>query len=536
MVALADLDRRTRPAVRVLRGTATALAVVSLVSCRPSAGGFAGFAEDRPHSLLPDGPFPDEPAGVWETPSGRRFLPGTVDELGYVLPLDVLRPAPPAPPAESPRRRPQGWWRDGASPGPAGGADDAPGAFVERRLGPDDGHSQNETSIDVAGKTLVAGWNQFTDSGLVMAAGRSTDRGESWTWELFDGHDLMSDPAVKAGGGGRWYYAYLGIGGAGGPDAEIYVRRSDDDGASWQPPVPVTDDQDFDDKPHIDARGEEVLVAWADFGFSPARVRAARSLDGGQTFGNDTVLVDAPAGGNGACPVIAADGAYYVVWRGSSQEFLWISRSLDQGATWSPQAAIAAMSPLPATLPGGFRIVNLPSADADPLTGDLVVVWNDQLFGDPDILSIRSTDGGDTWSQPVRVNDDFGSDAQFFPWITFDLDGIAHVVWYDRRQNGFDLDVYYAVSVDGGVSYLANERVTAESFTPVLPWEDGAAPFIGDVNAVAGANGVAYPFYQDARSGVQDVYVARVPTAGSIFGDGFESGDTAAWDVSVGVR
>ncbi len=509
-----------------LRWQITPLGIAALLlfaSCRPPATGAAGGGVD---GLIPAGPFPGEPGDLWTTPSGRRIVPGTVDELGYVLPLDVRRPALLRPATLRPRRAEID--RQRAIAGDS--------SFAEQRLGPDGGHTQNETSIDVAGDTLVAGWNQFTDSGLVMGAGRSIDGGESWTWELFDGHDVMSDPAVKAGGGGRWYFAYLAAGGAGGSDAEIYVRRSLDDGATWQPPVAVTNNGDFDDKPYLDARGDEVLVAWADFGFSPARVRAARSIDGGQTFGNDTVLVAAPAGGNGACPVIAADGTYYVFWRGSAQEFLWLSRSQDAGATWTPQAPVAAMSPLPATAPGGFRIVNLPSAADDPLTGDLVVVWNDQLFGDPDILSIRSADGGDTWSVPVKVNDDPGTEAQFFPWVAIDEAGIVHVVWYDRRADGFEIDVYYAASLDAGASYQPNVRVTAESFAPVLPWEAGAAAFIGDYNAVAAANGRAYPFYQDARAGIQDVYVAVVPTVSAIFADGFESGDVSAWSGSVGRR
>ena len=65
-----------------------------------------------------------------------------------------------------------------------------------------------------------------------------------------------------------------------------------------------------------------------------------------------------------------------------------MSKSTDRGVTWSADRGIAEMFPLPSTLPGGFRIVNLPSAAADPLTGALVVVWNDQRFGNPDIADV----------------------------------------------------------------------------------------------------------------------------------------------------
>ncbi len=48
--------------------------------------------------------------------------------------------------------------------------------------------------------------------------------------------------------------------------------------------------------------------------------------------------------------------------------------------------------------------------------------------------------------------------------------------------------------------------------------------------------GLVDPFYQDARAGIQDVYVAVVPTVGAIFADGFESGDVSAWSGSAGAR
>ncbi len=316
-------------------------------------------------------------------------------------------------------------------------------------------------------------------------------------------------------------------------DLDVFVQRSVDDGVTWLAPVAVTADANFDDKSYVAAQGDEVLVAYADFGTSPAKIHAARSIDGGVSFDHDTVLANASVGGNGACPVIAPDGTFYVFWRDSFQQFLWLSRSDDAGETWSPDAAIVAMQPLPSSVPapaGGYRLLNLPAAAAAP-NGDLVVVWNDQLLGDADILAIRSTDGGATWSLPARVNDDPPGALQFFPWVAIDGQGDVHVVWYDRRNDDVDLDLYSASSTDGGGTFGPNIRLTAASFVPVLPTEGGAAAFIGDYNGIAAGPAGVFPFYQDSRRGEQDVWVQRL--AAPLFRDGFESGDSSAWSATV---
>ena len=507
----------------MVRLSATAVAASLALGCAAPPGPAApSSAAAGAAGVLAPAP-PNAVAGrTWVSPSGRTVREGDIDPLGWVLPLDVVRARPPRPPNSAPSVPSIPVARQPAGPGP----------FPETRLGPDDGHTQNETSIAVEGSTLVAGWNSFTDSSLTMGAARSHDDGETWEFELFTGHTTMSDPAVAAGGAGRWYYGYIASGGATGSDFDVFVRRSLDDGDSWLAPVAVTVDANFDDKPYIAARGDEVLVAYADFGVSPAKVHAARSLDGGLSFQLDTVLAVASVGGNGASPVIAGDGRYYVFWRDSFQDFLWMSRSEDQGTSWTPDASIAAMNPLPSTIqPGGFRMVNLPVAAASPVDGSLVVVWNDQLLGDPDILAIRSDDHGESWSEPVRVNDDDGTSQQFLPWVAIDAAGAVHVVWYDRRNDPSLIDVYSASSNDGGASFQTNVRVTGAGFLPVLPSEPGAAPFIGDYNAVAVTATTVYPFYQDSREGEQDVWLARIPRA--LFADGFESGDTSAWSSTL---
>ena len=65
---------------------------------------------------------------------------------------------------------------------------------------------------------------------------------------------------IKAGGDGRWYLSYIGSGGAGGSDFDVFVRASTDAGATFGAPVAVTSNTTFDDKPYLAASGNHLLA------------------------------------------------------------------------------------------------------------------------------------------------------------------------------------------------------------------------------------------------------------------------------------
>lgn len=92
-----------------------------------------------------------------------------------------------------------------------------------------------------------------------------------------------------------------------------------------------------------------------------------------------------------------------------------------------------------------------------------------------DIYVQYSDDNGATWSGPVRVTDDPGSNSKFLPSISVDpVTGAVGVAWYDARNdlgtgglgdtNGIandDAQLWAAISTDGGVSFQANVQVSA---------------------------------------------------------------------------
>jgi Neuraminidase (sialidase) len=69
-----------------------------------------------------------------------------------------------------------------------------------------------------------------------------------------------------------------------------------------------------------------------------------------------------------------------------------------------------------------------------------------------DVNFARSTDGGLTWSAPVRVNDDAGTGWQWFGTMSTSPSGRIDAIWLDTRDNPgtYLSSLYYSYSTDGG--------------------------------------------------------------------------------------
>jgi len=127
-----------------------------------------------------------------------------------------------------------------------------------------------------------------------------------------------------------------------------------------------------------------------------------------------------------------------------------------------------------------------------------------------DVMFARSTDGGVTWSSPVRINDDAGTSAyQWFGTMSVAPDGRIDVVWLDTRDNpGTYLSaLYYSKSTDGGVTWSPNERLS-DFFDPHLGWpqQDKMGDYFDMVSDYYGARLA----WAATFNGEQDVYFSYI--------------------------
>ncbi len=321
----------------------------------------------------------------------------------------------------------------------------------------------------------------------------------------------------------------------------IWVARSRDGGETWDQVrtlATAITSVNFHDKEWltVDPNDGTLYVTWTVFNFLYAsEIVCARSTDGGNTW-NDYVLISEITEGEtqtqGSYPVVDDQGNVHVVWIEYNTNHIRYSKSTDKGLSFSTPMDISTVVPLPYNLdPHTYRTPTMPSLAVDRsdtnMSGSLYVTWPDSRNGDGDILLCYSRDSGSTWSDPVRVNNDTLENGvhQFFPSVSVNPKGDVCLIFYDMRGDpeGILLHVYFAMSVDGGLTFPINFNITNEmfdgensagSFLGQLTSSEHTA-FIGDYIQVDTNEIGAYACWCDVRNGSpseynSDVYFAFV--------------------------
>jgi hypothetical protein len=363
----------------------------------------------------------------------------------------------------------------------------------------------------------------------------STDGGVSWLNQRLPvtstGWDPLCDPSVAFDLHGNVYVGHMN------EYWEIAVAKSTDKGVTWvTPSVVVQQLPNYigDDKPYIavdnwpsSPRAGNVYVSFTRFDWSTTvttmTIMFSRSVDGGVSWSTPIAISPSvPSNARvvqGSMPAVGPDGTVYVAYYDSTSDGwllgnyqIIVRSSRDGGVTWSPPVVAATLPEVDYTLPPtNFRAwgTMFPIIAVGP-NGFVYIVTGSRgaTAGSSDIRFIRSTNRGASWSPPITVNDDGTDRDQFFPWITVQKDNTIHIIWGDRRDDPADVfyNIYYAASVDLGVSFAPNQRVTDQQSDP--SWQFNGK-FIGDYFGLASTDQFVNAVWTDTRrAGIsgQDIF------------------------------
>jgi hypothetical protein len=342
----------------------------------------------------------------------------------------------------------------------------------------------------------------------------------------------LGNANVTLASDGAWVAAAWAASGAKGTD--IYVAVSTDGARTFGSPVRVNDiDGDAtvngEQPPRVLLNGTTVDVLWVSKRDGVAGIRAAASTDGGRTFAPARSIT--PAGLEGArgweSAALAADGSVHAVWLdGRHAAPMDHSKPAAGGHQHVDmrQDVYHAMwrgADAPVETPVASNVCFCCKTAVATHGGDVYVAWR-HLFpgGVRDIAIARSTDGGRTFLDPVRVSEDnWKIDAcpDDGPSLAIDAQGTLQVAWPTlvTGPDGPRMAIFQAASRDGGVTFSPRVRVDAATGGP-------AHPRI----AAAGSGGPAAIVWDELAQGARSVMVR---TAGAPSGRAVSRGRIASY-------
>jgi hypothetical protein len=412
----------------------------------------------------------------------------------------------------------------------------------------------NPTNTD----NMVGAWQQdrWSDGGAHgVLTGVSDDGGVTWSspqpppfsrctgGNAANGGDYerATDPWVSFAPNGDVYQVSDSLSLSTGASA-ILVSKSTDGGHSWGPITTLRSEVNFNivnDKETVTADATNANYAYAiwdrlEFPKGKAAPRAgehavgyrgptwfSRTTDGGATWEPARIIYD-PGQVNqtiGSQIVVLPDGTLVNGFmlinnfknahriRGLS---VAVQRSTDKGVTWSPPTIVSKVSLAEVSDPTTGNPVRtgdiIPDIGVDRTSGALYLTWQDSRFSggaNSDVAFSKSTDGGNSWTSPAKVNQTPDGAHAFTPAVRVAADGTVAVTYYDFRADTSDpatlsTDDWIIHSHDGGATWSESHLGG--------PFDMATAPvargfFVGDYQGLSAAGSTFRPFFVQANSG-----------------------------------
>jgi len=391
------------------------------------------------------------------------------------------------------------------------------------------GDAANETSIAIDPtdpNRMVMGWRQFDDvnNNFRQAGyGFSIDGGLSWTFPgVIDPGVFRSDPVIDFDTEGNFYYNGLTTDFNNNYWCDVFLIPAG--GVDWEDGVYAHggDKQWVAIDRTEGGEGEgNYYTAWNSYFSSCSPGFFTRSTDYAASFEDCTTIPEEPYWGTLA---VGAQGELFSVGVGSYGYGISVSKSTNaQDPTaqviWDFTVPInlnGSISAYPDVNPGG--LLGQAWIDVDisngPGAGNVYVASSvvRSSINDPgDVMFTKSVDGGLTWSNPIRINDDIStSNTQWFGTMSVAPNGRIDIAWLDTRDSppGENLSaLYYSYSDDMGETWSENV-ILSELFDSHVGWPNQEK--MGDYFEMLSDNHGAHLGWANTLNGEQDAYYSYI--------------------------
>ncbi|MCG6914944.1 T9SS type A sorting domain-containing protein [bacterium BMS3Abin03] len=381
---------------------------------------------------------------------------------------------------------------------------------------------QNEPSVKISRVNpyrVITAWRDFR-TGVNPPLRRvgyslSSDGGETWSNskllpQIIPNAALSSDPVVGVDLSGNFYIFTISINDDTG-NGELWVFKSTDQGETFDQVYQMANDLSaFEDKEwattDLNASSpyaNNLYCSWTRFS-SGTEILLVRSTDEGINWSSPVSVSDL-SNVQGSFPAVGPNGELYVTWLGfNNTRQIMFDKSTDGGVTFGTDVVIS--DAINSWFP--HMAVDLSNGQRK---GYIYVTWGDERNGDDDAFLSYSSDGGETWSSVIRVNNDpvGNGKLQYWPSVAVSELGEISIIFYDTRNtaNNNFIETYLARSTDALT--FTNELMSTEPSPTSIPNNDVR---FGDYIGIDSYGGVVVPIWTDERAGGfdMDIYTAKI--------------------------
>jgi hypothetical protein len=384
-----------------------------------------------------------------------------------------------------------------------------------------------EPTIAVCGNgIIIAGWkNAYSHNGggVRVSFAKSTDNGVTWSTPSnmpnFIPDTGQSDPwLVWHEATETLYYTYLeySLDFEAEGFTQMTVAKSIDYGDTWLVTTASYGDG-FADKETMTVSNDGIIyVAYDDIMSSGTTfVRLSRSLDGGATFSEISLITDSITNPvDHLAPYVTTDSnnSVYIAWLWFTDDAwgdIYVTSSQDQGITFASPVDINQdtenstfeTSPDQQPTKGSIPVLHFDQNDR------LFVLWAEKYVPDGlwDVYIRYSDDLGFNWSSRYQVNPN-STGNQWMPDMDIDSQGKIHVAYYDD-EGGSSFNPFYRVlefpqtgdPIFGTPTKISDGVSTSNAFTRP-----------GDYFTIrVDSNDIPHVVWSDGRNNEMDIYYAQ---------------------------
>jgi len=276
-----------------------------------------------------------------------------------------------------------------------------------------------------------------------------------------------------------------------GGNTSIFFQKSSDSGTTFSQTINLSNDTGFATDPQLSLFGSTIHVIWRDDTPGPDETFSKRSINSGNSFSESLNISKSVDTDSINGKVYAIANKVYIVWtEGDIDEgrtSILASASSDNGATFSQAINMSNNSEF------------ADNARVSAFGNNEYILWMQGKFNEGEILFKKSSDGGATFGQTIRLSDSNNTSSN--P-LLLTSDGNVYTVWTSNETN--KANVYSRTSLDDGTTFENVKNLSQGTF--------------GRSNlAIAGNKSTIYVVWEEENPEGSNIAIRKSSDAGASF-------------------